>query len=108
MYQLRGTNSERWGSNLQDTTNILKQWPVYGVASGVRRQVQEPSDTVRDNLICRPWWLTSVILAIEEAKIRRIVVRSQPRQIVHKTLSQKHPSQKKKKKGWWSGSRCKP
>jgi hypothetical protein len=27
--------------------------------------------------------------------IRRITVQSQPRQIVHKTLSQKHPSQKK-------------
>jgi hypothetical protein len=28
------------------------------------------------------------------AEIRRIVVQSQPRQMVHKTLSQKNPSQK--------------
>jgi hypothetical protein len=34
-------------------------------------------------------WLTPVILAIQEAEIRRIEVRSQPRQTVRKTLSQK-------------------
>jgi hypothetical protein len=32
-------------------------------------------------------WLTSVILADEEAEIRRIVVQSQPSQIVCQTLS---------------------
>jgi hypothetical protein len=31
----------------------------------------------------------------QEAEIRRIVVQSQPGQIVHETLSRKHPSQKK-------------
>jgi hypothetical protein len=30
-----------------------------------------------------------VILATQEAEIKRIVVQSQPRQIVHKTLSRK-------------------
>jgi hypothetical protein len=34
-------------------------------------------------------WLTPVILPTQEAKIRRIVVRSQPGQIVHETLSRK-------------------
>jgi hypothetical protein len=38
-----------------------------------------------------------VILATQEAEIRRIVVQSQPRQIVFKTLSQKYQT---KKKGW--------
>jgi hypothetical protein len=39
--------------------------------------------------IARYWWLTPVILATQEAKIRRITVQSQPGQIVHETLSQK-------------------
>jgi hypothetical protein len=39
--------------------------------------------------------LTPVILAIPEAEIRRIAVRSQPRQIVHETLPQENPSQKR-------------
>jgi hypothetical protein len=39
------------------------------------------------------WWLTPVILDIQEGEIRRIMVGSQPRQIVQETLSQKHPSQ---------------
>jgi hypothetical protein len=37
----------------------------------------------------------AVILATQEAEIRRITVRSQPRQIVRETLSQKKPLQKK-------------
>jgi hypothetical protein len=44
-----------------------------------------------------------VILATQEAEIRGIAVQSQPGQIVHETLSQKNPSQKK---GWWCGSKC--
>jgi hypothetical protein len=39
-------------------------------------------------------WLTPIILATQEAEIWRIPVQSQPGQIVHKSLSQKHPSQK--------------
>jgi hypothetical protein len=35
-----------------------------------------------------------IILATQEAEIRRITVRSQPGEIVHETLSQKYPSQK--------------
>jgi hypothetical protein len=32
------------------------------------------------------WWLTPVILATWEAKIRRITVQGQPRQIIYETL----------------------
>jgi hypothetical protein len=35
-----------------------------------------------------------VILATQEAEIKRLAVQNQPEQIVHETLSQKNPSQK--------------
>jgi hypothetical protein len=37
-------------------------------------------------------WFIPVILATQEAEIRRIMVRSQLRQIILETLSQKNPS----------------
>jgi hypothetical protein len=37
--------------------------------------------------LARCWWLRPIILATEEAEIRRIVVQNQLRQIVQKTLS---------------------
>jgi hypothetical protein len=46
-----------------------------------------------------------VILTSQEAEIRRVMVQSQPEQIVHETLSRKNPSQKK---GWRSGSSVGP
>jgi hypothetical protein len=41
------------------------------------------------------WWLIPIILATQEAKIKRITVQDQPKQIVLETLSQKHPTQRK-------------
>jgi hypothetical protein len=49
-----------------------------------------------------------VILATQEAEIRRIEVRSQLGQIVCETLSQKKKKKTHHKKVWWSGSRCRP
>jgi hypothetical protein len=43
----------------------------------------------------RCWWLTSVILAIQESEIRRIAVWTQPQQRVCKTLFKKNSTQKK-------------
>jgi hypothetical protein len=40
-----------------------------------------------------------IILATQEAEIRRIMVRSQPREIDRKTLSRKNPSQIKRAGG---------
>jgi hypothetical protein len=41
-------------------------------------------------------WLTPVILATQEAEIRRTLVQSQPRQTVHETLSPKTLHEKNK------------
>jgi hypothetical protein len=46
-----------------------------------------------------------IILATQEAEVRRIAVGSQPGQVVLEMLSQKNLSQKK---GWCSGSRYRP
>jgi hypothetical protein len=45
----------------------------------------------------RGWWLPPVILATLEVEIKRIMVRSQSRQIVRETLSQKNKKNKKTK-----------
>jgi hypothetical protein len=63
------------------------------------------SSFIKKLILARCQWLKPVILATQEAEIRRIAVQSQPRQIVLEILSQKHPSPKK---GWWSGSNCSP
>jgi hypothetical protein len=44
-------------------------------------------------------------LATREAEIRRILVQSQPEQIVRENLSRKIPNTKK---DWWSGPEFKP
>jgi hypothetical protein len=41
-------------------------------------------------MLGRCQWLTPIILTIQEAEIRRIMVQSQPRQIVHETLCKKN------------------
>jgi hypothetical protein len=49
----------------------------------------------RNYVTTRCQWLKPVILATQEAEIRRIMVQSQPRQRVHETLSQKKNITKK-------------
>jgi hypothetical protein len=46
-------------------------------------------------LLARHWWLTPVILPTEEAEIRRMMVQSQPRQIVQKDRISKTTHHKK-------------
>jgi hypothetical protein len=49
----------------------------------------------KDNTHPRHWLLMPINLATQEAKIRKIAVPNQPKQIVHETHSQKSPSQKR-------------
>jgi hypothetical protein len=49
---------------------------------------------IKRNEGARHQWLVPVILATQEAEIRRNVIGSQPWQIVCKTLSGKNPLQK--------------
>jgi hypothetical protein len=53
-----------------------------------------PVNPELENEAARHWWLVPVMLATQEAEIRRIMVQSHPRQIVHETLSQKYLTQK--------------
>jgi hypothetical protein len=52
-------------------------------------------------LIAGRRWLTPVILATQEAEIRRLTVRSQPGQIVHETLARKNKITKKGLEEWF-------
>jgi hypothetical protein len=54
---------------------------------------------IKSSTEARCWWLMLIILATQEADIRRITVLSHPGQIVHETLAQKYSTQK----GWQSG-----
>jgi hypothetical protein len=42
--------------------------------------------SIKKGIMAGRQWLTPVILATQEAEIRRITVRSYPKQIVHETL----------------------
>jgi hypothetical protein len=56
-------------------------------------------------MLARHWWLMPVILATQEAEVRRITDQSQPMQIVLEEPISKRPFTKK---GWYSGSWCRP
>jgi hypothetical protein len=55
----------------------------------------------KDYLWARSQWLRPVILATQEAEIRRIMVPSQPQANRDPILKKKNLSHKR---GWWSGS----
>jgi hypothetical protein len=84
---------------------ILFQLPIGPLQAQVKSQCFQQvtfvsMKSILDNCYHNPqgmagcWWLTPVILALQEAEIKRIAVRRQPGQIVLETLSCKNPSQK--------------
>jgi hypothetical protein len=80
---------------------VEENLPSHREALSNSRTVKE-----RNKNRVRCWWLTPIILAAQEAEIKKILIQSQPGQIVHETLSQKKPITKEK--GRWSDSRCRP
>jgi hypothetical protein len=68
------------------TTGIL-QCPV---TRNILKDVQ-----IKKFPLVRRWWFMPIILATQEAEIRKKAVQSQPGQIVCKTLSQKKKITKK-------------
>jgi hypothetical protein len=78
----------RWnGSSLQIWAALSQQMP--------RIRPGGSKALIKASHLARHLWFTPVILATQEAEIRRIMVQSQPWQIVCKTLSRKNPSQKR-------------
>jgi hypothetical protein len=67
---------------------------IYSSSKGESRLLSEWPLFLRKGLPVGYQWLMPIILSTQEAEIRSIMVWGQPRQIVHKTLSQKNPSQK--------------
>jgi hypothetical protein len=65
---------------------------VNAVVNGLAEEIGKRNSGGRKPKEAGCWWLTPVIVATQEAEIRKIMVRSQPRQIVSKTLSQKYPT----------------
>jgi hypothetical protein len=70
---------------------VLPAIPVFGAKIGETQaqaslgHITHPVSENNKRAGC--WWLMPVIPATQEAEIRRIIVRSNPRQIVSKTLS---------------------
>jgi hypothetical protein len=59
------------------------------------QNIQDLWDTIKKPNHVRCLWFKPINVTIQEAEIRRFVVWSQPKKIVHETLSWKNPSQKR-------------
>jgi hypothetical protein len=99
-----GGRTSKPASSQKDRTSKwsreIMEWQEMGTGQGTTQVFTQLKTALAG---CQ--WLTPVILATQEAEIRKIMVQSQSQWIVLQTLSRKGPSQKN---SWWSGSRCRP
>jgi hypothetical protein len=73
------TIAKPWKQSRYPTSECIKEmWYIY---------TTDYYSSIKKNEIPGRQWLTSVILATQEAEIRRLMAQSQPGQIVLKTLS---------------------
>jgi hypothetical protein len=74
-------------SLVHHTEDSASKGKCKGVTALSSQVPKSPWCRERSKIHAGLWWLMSVILAIQEAEIRRIAVPSQPAQIAHETLS---------------------
>jgi hypothetical protein len=85
-------------------SSVVKYLPSIHKALDLQHHKKQTNKQKKQHFKAGRQWLVSVILAIQEAEIRRFLVESQPEQIVIRPyLENTHH-----KEGWCSGSRCRP
>jgi hypothetical protein len=61
--------------------------PFEVLLPGNKADIPKEISWLKLKCTARCWWLMLIILATWEAEIRKIILPSQPRQIVHETLA---------------------
>jgi hypothetical protein len=86
--------SDEFRAFMNGITALRKKTPENYLAIFYHVRLYQKGTIYKKVSLAGCWWLIPVILATQETEIRRIAVQSQPRQIVHETLSRKYSSQK--------------
>jgi hypothetical protein len=90
MLKLKHISRARWYTSVIPALGRLRQkHPKFEGSLGYI--VKDPVSKTKTEAGC--WWLTPVILAPQEAEIRRLSIESQPRQLIHEPLPRKYSTQ---------------
>jgi hypothetical protein len=81
--------------NKNEEASLTLMQKISKILSVRKARYRIPCVLKKKKRVAGHWWLTPVILAIQEGKIRRIEVQCQPGQIICETLSQKTLHKKK-------------